>query len=58
MRSCWVAKEGCRQLGIDAAAIEARAMAHEIDCEETRKEIVDGDFHTLKITGALYRNVY
>lgn len=46
MRKCWVAAEGCRQLGIDAAAIEARAMAHEIDCEETTREIVDGDFHT------------
>jgi len=47
MRKCWVAAEGCRQLGIDAAAIEARAMAFEIDCEDTRHEIVDGDFHTL-----------
>lgn len=46
MRKCWVAAEGCRQLGIDAAAIEARAMAHEIDCEDTKREIVDGDFHT------------
>lgn len=46
MRRCWVAAEGCRQLGIDAAAIEARAMASEIDCDATRHEIVDGDFHT------------
>lgn len=46
MRRCWVAADGCRQLGIDAAAIEARAMAHEIDCEATKAEIVDGDFHT------------
>lgn len=46
MRRCWVAAETCRQLGIDASAIEARAMAHEIDCEDTRREIVEGDFHT------------
>lgn len=47
MRSCWVAAEGCRMGGIDASAIEARGMAFEIDCEDTRKEIVDGDFHSL-----------
>ncbi len=47
MRKCWVSAEGCKQLGIDAAAIEARAMAHEIDCEETKDIIVNGDFHTL-----------
>ena len=47
MRSCWVAAEGCRMSGIDCSAVEARAMAFEIDCEDTRKEIVDGDFHTL-----------
>ena len=45
MRKCWVAAEGCRQLGIDAAAIEARALAFEMDCEETRAEIIHGDFH-------------
>lgn len=47
MRKCWVSAKGCRQLGIDAAAIEARAMAHEIDCEITKDIIVNGDFHTL-----------
>jgi hypothetical protein len=47
MRKCWVSAEGCKQLGIDAAAIEARAMAHEIDCDVTKDIIVNGDFHTL-----------
>lgn len=47
MRSCWIAKKSCKIIGIDAAAIEARAMAHEIDCEETKDIVVNGDFHTL-----------
>ncbi len=46
MRKCWVAAEGCRQLGIDGSALEMICLAHEIDCEDTKKLIAEGDFHT------------
>lgn len=46
MRSCWVASEGCRMVGIDSSALEMRCLAHEIDCQETRDLILEGDFHT------------
>lgn len=47
MRSCWVAAEGCRMGGIDSSALEMRCLAHEIDCQETRDLILEGDFHTV-----------
>lgn len=47
MRQCWVAAEGCRQLGIDGSALEMICLAHEIECEDTKKLIAEGDFHTV-----------
>lgn len=45
MRTCWMAADGCRMLGLDSSALEMRCLAHEIDCQKTRDLILEGDFH-------------
>ena len=45
-RACWVAEEGYNLVGIDASGLEIRMLAHYMNDEEFRDEIINGDIHT------------
>jgi len=45
-RACWVAEDGYNLVGIDASGLEIRMLAHYMNDEEFRDEIINGDIHT------------
>ena len=46
-RSCWIAKEGYKVVGVDASGLELRMLAHYMKSEEYTNEIINGDIHSL-----------
>ena len=47
MRQCWTAYDNGYMLGIDSSGLEMRMLANEMGDDETTKEIVEGDIHTV-----------
>ena len=45
-RSCWVVDKGYKLIGVDAAQLELRMLAHYMKDEEYINEIFNGDIHT------------
>ena len=45
-RSCWVVDKGYKLIGVDAAQLELRMLAHYMKDEEYINEIINGDIHT------------
>ena len=45
-RSCWIVPEGKVLVGVDAASLELRMLAHYMKDEEYVREIIEGDIHT------------
>ena len=46
-RSCWIAKDGYKVVGVDASGLELRMLAHYMKSEEYTNEIINGDIHSL-----------
>jgi len=57
-RSCWIAPEGYKVVGVDASGLELRMLAHYMKDEKYTNEIVNGDIHTAnqKLAGLESRN--
>ena len=57
-RSCWTVPKGYKLVGIDAAQLELRMLAHYMNDEEYTDEIINGDIHTTnqKLAGLESRN--
>ena len=45
-RSCWIIDKGYKLIGVDAAQLELRMLAHYMKDEEYINEIINGDIHT------------
>ncbi len=45
-RSCWTVPAGRKLVGVDAAGLELRMLAHYMNDEEYTNEIINGDIHT------------
>ena len=45
-RSCWVVDKGYKLIGVDAAQLELRMLAHYMKDQEYINEIINGDIHT------------
>jgi DNA polymerase-1 len=45
-RSCWTVPENYRLVGIDAAQLELRMLAHYLNDKDYTNEILNGDIHT------------
>jgi len=45
-RSCWTVPKGYKLVGIDAAGLELRMLAHYMNDKEYTNEIINGDVHT------------
>ena len=45
-RECWTVPKGYRLVGIDAAGLELRMLAHYMNNEEYTNEVTNGDVHT------------
>ena len=45
-RSCWVVPPGFKLVGIDAASLELRMLAHYMNDKEFTNEVLTGDIHT------------
>tara|TARA_E500000081_G_scaffold51487_1_gene54576 strand:+ start:2762 stop:4531 length:1770 start_codon:yes stop_codon:yes gene_type:complete len=45
-RSCWTVPKGYTLVGIDAAQLELRMLAHYMNDQEYTNEIINGDIHT------------
>ncbi len=45
-RACWVVEEGNMLVGIDAAGLELRMLAHFMNDPEYTKQVLEGDIHT------------
>ena len=58
MRSCWIAKAGCKIVGMDASGLELRMLAHYMNDPEYTRELLEGDIHTvnMKAAGLTSRN--
>tara|TARA_S200002703_G_scaffold95463_2_gene82526 strand:- start:11071 stop:12795 length:1725 start_codon:yes stop_codon:yes gene_type:complete len=57
-RSCWIAKEGYKVVGVDASGLELRMLAHYMNNEGYTNEIINGDIHSLnqKLAGLKSRD--
>ena len=57
-RDCWTVPEGRKLVGIDASGLELRMLAHYMEDEEYKNEIINGDVHTAnqKLAGLESRN--
>lgn len=44
-RSCWTVPKGYKLVGVDAAGLELRMLAHYMNDEEYTNEIINGDVH-------------
>ena len=45
-RSCWTVPTGFKLVGVDAAGLELRMLAHYMDDKEYTNEVIHGDIHT------------
>jgi len=45
-RECWIVPKGYKLVGIDAAGLELRMLAHYMDDKEYTYEVTNGDVHT------------
>jgi DNA polymerase-1 len=45
-RACWIVSKGYKLIGVDAAQLELRMLAHYMKDEEYINEIINGDIHT------------
>ena len=45
-RSCWIVPPGFKLVGIDAASLELRMLAHYMNDKEFTNEVLTGDIHT------------
>ena len=45
-RSCWIIDKGYKLIGVDAAQLELRMLAHYMRNKEYINEIINGDIHT------------
>ena len=45
-RSCWIVPNGYKLVGIDASGLELRMLAHYMNDEGFKNEILNGDIHT------------
>jgi DNA polymerase-1 len=45
-RSCWIAPQGYKVVGMDASGLELRMLAHYMNDEAYTNEILTGDIHT------------
>jgi DNA polymerase-1 len=45
-RSCWIAPQGYKVVGMDASGLELRMLAHYMNDEDYTNEILTGDIHT------------
>ena len=45
-RACWIVNKGYKLIGVDAAQLELRMLAHYMKDEEYINEIINGDIHT------------
>ena len=45
-RSCWIVPDDYKLVGIDASGLELRMLAHYMNDEEFKNEILNGDIHT------------
>ena len=57
-RSCWTVKAGNKLVGIDAAGLELRMLAHYMNDTEYTNEILNGDIHSAnqRLAGLESRN--
>lgn len=51
-RNCLVASQGKVLVGVDAAGIQLRALAHYMNDPEYTKEVISGDIHTTNMVAA------
>ena len=51
-RSLWTVEKGNKLVGIDAAGLELRMLAHYMNDDEYTNEVVSGDIHTANQTAA------
>jgi len=45
-RSCWIVPKGYKLVGVDAAGLELRMLAHYMNDKEYTNEIINGDVHS------------
>jgi DNA polymerase I-like protein with 3'-5' exonuclease and polymerase domains len=45
-RACWTVPEGYKLVGIDAAGLELRMLAHYMNDKDYTNEVINGDIHT------------
>ena len=45
-RACWIVDKGYKLIGVDAAQLELRMLAHYMKDQEYINEIINGDIHT------------
>jgi DNA polymerase I len=46
-RHCWIARDGWKLVGVDAAGIQLRALAHYMGDEDYIKQVCEGDIHVV-----------
>ena len=46
-RKCWIVPTGFKLVGIDAASLELRMLAHYMNDKEFTNEVLNGDIHTV-----------